>query len=276
MHPKVAIVTGSNKGIGFGLVKELCKIYKGHVFLTSRNEDRGMRALDNLRSQGLNPQYHQLDIDDPESVKEMKDNLKDKYGGVDVLINNAAIAFKPRHNVPFSEQAKLTVRTNFFSTLNVCGEMLEIMKPGGRVVNISSSLGHKALKESSEKLQKTFTSEDLTMAQLHKQMCKFVELAQEGRHLEEGFPEHAYSVSKLGLTAATDILSKNENLVKKNILINCCCPGWINTDMGGPRATKTVDHAIVNSLFLALLPQGDSFPQGKYFNQGKLTDWKLL
>ena len=276
MLPKVAIITGSNKGIGFGLVKELCKIYDGHVYLTSRNEERGMKALEDLRSQGLNPLYHQLDIDDPESVKEMKNNMNEEHGGVDVLINNAAIAFKPRHNVPFKDQAKLTVKTNFFSTLNVCSEMLKIMRPNGRVVNISSSLGHKALKESSEDLQKIFTSDELTMKELHKQMCRFVELAQENKHLEAGFTDHAYSVSKLGLTAATNILGKDEDLIKSNILVNCCCPGWINTDMGGPRAIKTVDHAVINSLFLALLPQGDSFPQGKYFNQGKLTDWQLL
>lgn len=47
-----------------------------------------------LNSEGLKPLFHQLDIDDLNSIKTAAEFFKQKYGGVDVLINNAAIAFK--------------------------------------------------------------------------------------------------------------------------------------------------------------------------------------
>jgi carbonyl reductase 1 len=46
------------------------------------------------RKEGLNPKYHQLDIDSLESITRFRDFLKESYGGLDVLVNNAGIAFK--------------------------------------------------------------------------------------------------------------------------------------------------------------------------------------
>ena len=59
---KVAIVTGSNKGIGLAIVKGLAKTFEGDVYLTSRNEERGLKAVQQLKDQGTNVLYHQLDI----------------------------------------------------------------------------------------------------------------------------------------------------------------------------------------------------------------------
>ena len=60
----VAVVTGSNKGIGFGIVRALCKKFEGDVFLTSRDEGRGRAAVEDLEKEGLKPKYHVLDIGD--------------------------------------------------------------------------------------------------------------------------------------------------------------------------------------------------------------------
>ena len=59
---KVAIVTGSNKGIGLAIVRGLAKTFDGDVYLTSRNEERGLQAVQKLNDQGINVLYHQLDI----------------------------------------------------------------------------------------------------------------------------------------------------------------------------------------------------------------------
>ena len=48
-------MTGSNKGIGFGIVRALCKKYDGDVYLTSRDEGRGLEAVELLKKEGLNP-----------------------------------------------------------------------------------------------------------------------------------------------------------------------------------------------------------------------------
>lgn len=92
--PKVALVTGSNKGIGFAIVRSLCKQFNGDVFLSSRDAGRGTAAVESLNSEGLKPLFQQLDINDPESVRAARDFFNEKYGGLDVLINNAGIAFK--------------------------------------------------------------------------------------------------------------------------------------------------------------------------------------
>ena len=95
-----------------------------------------------LEKLGLHPHYHQLDIDDESSVTRIRDYLKEKYGGLDVLVNNAAIVFKEDASEPIGEQAAVTLRTNFFNTERACQILFPILKPHARVVNVSSSGGH--------------------------------------------------------------------------------------------------------------------------------------
>ena len=69
----VAIVTGSNKGIGFGIVRDLCKKYVGDVYLTSRNEERGLKAVEDLRKEGLDPKYHVCDLANVETIYKLRE-----------------------------------------------------------------------------------------------------------------------------------------------------------------------------------------------------------
>ena len=85
----VAIVTGSNKGIGFAIVRALCKKFEGDVYLTSRDEGRGHAALETLRQEGLHPKFHVLDIGNEDTIVKLRDFIKEKYGGIDILVNNA-------------------------------------------------------------------------------------------------------------------------------------------------------------------------------------------
>ncbi|XP_077514206.1 D-beta-hydroxybutyrate dehydrogenase-like isoform X1 [Amblyomma americanum] len=91
---RVAVVTGGNKGIGFCIVKFLCQQFDGDVILTARDEKRGNAAVSEFNKQLLRPKFHQLDIDDLESIRKFWDFLKGTYGGLDVLVNNAAISYK--------------------------------------------------------------------------------------------------------------------------------------------------------------------------------------
>ena len=76
-------------------MRALCKqLDNGVIYLTSRNEERGKEAVAKLNQEGLEPKFHQLDIADQASVDRLRDHLKETYGGLDVLINNAGIAFK--------------------------------------------------------------------------------------------------------------------------------------------------------------------------------------
>ena len=67
--------------------------------ITARNEERGLAAVEALNKEGLSPKFHQLDINDSVSIQRLRDFLKETYGGLDVLVNNAAIAFNVRFGV---------------------------------------------------------------------------------------------------------------------------------------------------------------------------------
>ena len=92
----VALVTGANKGIGFVIVRDLCRRFSGDVVLTARDEARGRAAVQQLQAEGLSPRFHQLDITDLQSIHALRDFLRKEYGGLNVLVNNAGIAFKSR------------------------------------------------------------------------------------------------------------------------------------------------------------------------------------
>jgi carbonyl reductase 1 len=64
--------------------------------------------------------YHKLDITSQEDIAKFRDHIQSTYGGLDILVNNAGIAYKNASMAPFSEQAEVTVGTNFFGTLHVC------------------------------------------------------------------------------------------------------------------------------------------------------------
>jgi len=136
---KVAIVTGGNKGIGLAIVRALLCKFDGDVYLTSRNEDLGHEAVKQLTAEGLRKvKYHQLDIDDVKSIEQLKYEIVSLYGGIDILVNNAGIAFKVHDQTPFGTQATVTMKTNYFGTLQVSKILLPCMSQYGRVVNVSS------------------------------------------------------------------------------------------------------------------------------------------
>ncbi|XP_021111879.1 carbonyl reductase [NADPH] 3 isoform X3 [Heterocephalus glaber] len=132
---RVALVTGANKGIGFAITRDLCRRFSGDVVLTARDEARGRAAVQQLQAEGLSPRFHQLDIDDLQSIRAVRDFLRKEYGGLDVLINNAGIAFKMADPTPFHIQAEVTIKTNFYGTRDVCTELLPLIKPGAPDAN---------------------------------------------------------------------------------------------------------------------------------------------
>ena len=79
---RVAIVTGGNKGIGLAIVRGMCKLFNGDVVLTARNESQGRKAVVQLEKEGLNPKFHQLDIDSRDSITKIKEFLSANYGGI--------------------------------------------------------------------------------------------------------------------------------------------------------------------------------------------------
>ncbi|KAF7650404.1 hypothetical protein LDENG_00126500 [Lucifuga dentata] len=275
MSNKVAVVTGSNKGIGLAIVRALCKQLNGNVYLTSRDVGRGQAAVESLESEGLKPMFHQLDIDDLNSITTAAAYFKEKYGGVDILVNNAGIAFKVADSAPFAVQAEVTLKTNFFATRDMLTHFLPIVKPGGRVVNVSSFVGSRTLNQCSPALQERFRSKDITEDELVGLMQRFVEETKRNTHKQDGWPETAYGVSKTGLTTLSMILARRLSKERPGdqILLNACCPGWVRTDMAGPKAPKSPDEGAVTPVYLALLPPGATQPHGKFVSEKEVQQW---
>ncbi|NXY50374.1 CBR1 reductase, partial [Ceuthmochares aereus] len=271
----VAVVTGSNKGIGYAIVQALCKQFQGDVYLTARDPGRGQEAVTKLQGEGLRALFYQLDIDDLHSIRALRDFLKEKYGGLNVLVNNAGIAFKVHDTTPFAIQAEVTLKTNFFGTRNVCTELLPLMKPYGKVVNVSSMVSSSALRGCSQELQQKFRSDTITEDELVKLMTKFVEDVKKGVHEKEGWPNTAYGVSKIGVTVLSRIQARmlNEKRKGDHILLNACCPGWVRTDMAGPKATKSPEEGAETPVYLALLPSDADGPHGQFLSDKTVRTW---
>ena len=172
---RVAVVTGSNKGIGYAIVRQLVQKFDGDVILTARDEQRGLQAVEQIESEiGRKPLFHLLDIDDQDSIIQLKNYLEENYGGLDVLVNNAAIAYKHASTAPFTEQAINTLKTNFHSNEAVCDVLFRILRPGARVVNLSSSCGMLKCVHSPE-LRKQLAKDDLTREELNNLAQKYID-----------------------------------------------------------------------------------------------------
>jgi len=134
---KIALVTGSNRGIGEGFVKVLLQQGAKKIYAAARN-------LDNLKSiVAYDPQVIQpllLDVTNADHI--MK--LKAQVGALDILINNAGIANACTSSSDQAlEIARLEMETNFFAPLQITQTLLPLLKNSEQaaIVNISSIAG---------------------------------------------------------------------------------------------------------------------------------------
>ncbi|CAB3232923.1 unnamed protein product [Arctia plantaginis] len=268
MATKVAVVTGSNKGIGYAIVRGLCKRFDGVVYLTARDVERGKKAVEELNKEGLKPEFHQLDITDKKSLESFRDYIKSKYEGIDILVNNAAIAFKHSATEPVSVQAEQTLFVNYFSLVSTCDILFPLLKNGGRVVNISSSCGHLSLIPSKD-LREKLKDEKLTIPELSKLMQQYVDAAKEGTQAAE-WGNSSYVVSKVGVTALSNIQQRMLN--SKDIKVNSVHPGYVDTDMTSHKGPLTIEEGAAAPLFLAL--DAEDSVRGKYVWYTKeIVEW---
>ena len=138
---RVALVTGGNGGIGFGIARGLAGAGAA-VAIAGRNENKNRAALQRLTAAGLHAIALKCDVTDPEAVAKMVDTTVDKLGGLNILVNNAGT--NRRTDEPQNltlDDWQLVVDTNLTSLHVVSAAAFPHLKSnGGKVINIGSMM----------------------------------------------------------------------------------------------------------------------------------------
>jgi NAD(P)-dependent dehydrogenase (short-subunit alcohol dehydrogenase family) len=228
---RVALVTGANRGIGREVARQLAE--GGYeVLLSARDEAKARSAADELAEEtGAVVRPLTLDVADPRSISAAAERVRAEPGRLDVLVNNAGIGsdFGVAGVDPDFAAIQRALDTNFYGAYRLTVELLALLRQSEHPRIVNVSSGM-------------------------------------GGVAEMGGWSPGYRVSKAALNAMTRILATE--LKDDGFLVNSACPGFVNTDMGGPMgATKPVKDGAAGIVWLATL--GDDGPTGGFFRDGK-------
>ncbi|KAL0573537.1 hypothetical protein V5O48_008423 [Marasmius crinis-equi] len=204
-YKRVILVTGSNTGIGYGIVKGLAE--KGQtVYLAARKEAAGREAQEKLKKEhNLDVKFVQLDVEDLKSIEAARDVIEKSEGRLDVLVNNAGTG-GIGHPQKADENMDLNVlravfETNFFGLVQVTKTFIPLLrkaKPGyGNIVQNSMEWGSCSFQTSDHEMVNT-------------------QLA-------------TYCISKSAVHMYSIALARE--LKEARIRVNVCCPGFVTTKL---------------------------------------------
>ena len=234
----VALVTGGNRGIGLEVVRQLAQA--GHtVVIGARDADRGELAEAALIAEGLDVASVRCDVTDPAGIAAAADHIADRYGRLDVLVNNAGIApDEPQPSELALDVLRRTYETNVFGVFTVTKAFLPLLhkSPAGRIVNVSSGAGSLALVSRPD-----------------------------WRKEWNGL---SYNTSKSALNALTVAFAVE--LRDTPIKVNAVNPGYTATDMS-PEATRSPALAAAVVLRERRVPEDG--PSGGFFDETGPIAW---
>jgi NAD(P)-dependent dehydrogenase (short-subunit alcohol dehydrogenase family) len=239
--PRIALVTGANKGIGLEIAGTLAR--QGmRVLLGARNAELGGAAAAQLKEQGMDVQFLELNLGRPDSLRDAAAWIEKDAGKLDVLVNNAGITVAgdgPPTKADI-DAVRRVFETNFFGTLAVTQAMLPLLRKSdaGRIVNVSSGLGSITLNGDPA--------------------WEFASVKILG-----------YNASKAALNMLTVQLA-NE-LRDTPIKVNSADPGFTATDLNQHRGYQTIEQGAAEAIRLALLPEDG--PTGGFFNSNGANPW---
>ncbi|WP_327001943.1 SDR family NAD(P)-dependent oxidoreductase [Dactylosporangium sp. NBC_01737] len=247
---KIALVTGANKGIGRAAAEQLAALGMT-VLIGARDPRRGEEAAAAVRGTGGDAHAVVLDVTDRAVVREAARQIGERFGRLDVLVNNAGITgsgqVSPQDatdQLPSAvdlDMVRAVFETNVFGVIAVTNAMLPLLRrsPASRIVNVSS---HAA--------SLTLTGDpDGPFAAL--------------------LPSAAYTPSKAAVSALT-VQYANE-LRKDGILVNAAAPGFVDTDSNNHTGFLTPAQGAAVVVHLATL--GTDGPTGGFFGADGPVAW---
>jgi NAD(P)-dependent dehydrogenase (short-subunit alcohol dehydrogenase family) len=227
----VALVTGANRGIGNEVARQLAGLgYE--VLLSARDGAKANAAAEEIKesTEGV-VRALTLDVADVAGIERAAGWVGSEVGRLDVLVNNAGVGtdFGVSGTDPDFDAVQRALDTNFFGAYRLTVALLGLLRESEHPRIVNVSSGM-------------------------------------GGVAEMGGWSPGYRVSKAALNAMTRILSTE--LKDEGILVNSACPGFVNTDMGGPMgAKKPVEDGAKGIVWLATL--SDDGPTGGFFRDGK-------
>ncbi|MFF9838279.1 SDR family NAD(P)-dependent oxidoreductase [Streptomyces sp. NPDC013740] len=237
---RIALVTGANKGIGYEIAAGLGAL-GWRVGVGARDRRRRELAVERLRTAGVDAFGVPLDVADDASAAAAAELVAERAGGLDVLVNNAAITGRTPQTPSTVDPAtvRAVVETNVIGVIRVTNAMLPLLRRSAapRIVNMSSSVGSLTLQ--------TTPSVDM------------------------GPVPAAYLASKTFLNAVTVQYAKE--LGDTGILVNSGCPGFTATDLNGFQGVRTARQGAAIAIRLATLPADG--PTGRFFDDGGTVPW---
>ncbi|KAJ9116093.1 hypothetical protein QFC20_000766 [Naganishia adeliensis] len=275
--PLVVIVSGANRGIGKAICQGILALPQPVILYAASRAGVDLELRPPHTESEV--KYPKLDITDEDSVRKLVELVKGEQRGVDALINNAGLNVDAQYSV---ENVELTLKTNYYGTLKMNQAFLPPVRGNkGRIVNLSS-VGS-LLKPYSPAIQSRFRGVE-SLEQVEDLAQEYVSHVKDKTETESGWggQRRAYSVSKALINAFTKVLAKQEAEQGSGVLINCCCPGWVSTDMGhlvGDKPPKSTEDGAKIPLKLAF---GDiNGTSGEYWANdsmasaadGKVQEW---
>ena len=241
MEKQTVLITGANKGIGFECARQLLNAGY-HVFLGSRDEHRGLKAVEMLKQEGLTDvELVLLSVTDEQSVQKAYEQILASVGSLDVLINNAGIpgGFPQQASNTADSIFKEVFEVNLFGVARVVRIFMPLLSKSSnpRIVNVTSDLGSLTLHN------------DPTWE--HYQVKTSV-----------------YGPSKSALNAYTIALAHELNGKVKVNMIN---PGYTNTEFNNNQGPKSVEDGARPIVEYAMI--GPDGPTGKYMSDYGESPW---
>jgi NAD(P)-dependent dehydrogenase (short-subunit alcohol dehydrogenase family) len=220
---KVALITGANKGIGFEVARQIAKA-GWMVLAAARNEELGRQAAEKLQAEGLDVHFVHIDLNAKETAVTAAKAIRNQFGKLDLLINNAGISSKedgPPSKVNI-EAMETVMHTNYVGTVAVTQAMLPLLQRAGKaqVINVSSELG--------------------SISQQTDPDWKFAPVK-----------VLAYCASKAAFNMFTVQLAYEFR--DGNIAVNSVNPGYTATDLNGHSGPQTVEEGAAEIVRTALL-----------------------